>query len=239
MLAAMEAVAAATVAALVTWSATAAGAAAAAVSPRLGRRGMGALLAVAAGLMGWAAVFGLGLPAWEGAVAQVAVPWAALGLAAAVVLGAAAVRAVRARIALDHGPVLGRQLFWAMTLHHVPEGMALGLGVAAAAGGDAVAAAGAGTLVLAMAVHNAAEGALVAAPLRVEGASRAAAFWRGQLSGVAEVGGAVLGAVAVTASAALLPWALAAAAGAMAMVVVGDLVPELRALWRGGAPRPA
>jgi zinc transporter ZupT len=121
-----------------------------------------------------------------------------------------------------------------MTLHHIPEGLALGLGVAAAVQGDALAAAGAGSLVAAMAVHNAAEGALVAGPLVAEGESRWRAFGRGQLSGLAEVGGALLGAGAAVAAAVLLPWALAAAAGAMAAVVLGDLLPELRAVARGG-----
>ncbi len=227
----MEAIIAAAGAATVTWIATAIGAGVAAIAPRLGRRAMGTLLAVAAGLMGWAAIAGLGWPAWQLARQQVPISWAIAGLAAALVGGAFAVRAVRRLLqGTGHEPVLGRQLFWAMTLHHVPEGMALGLGVAAAVGGDAVAAAGAGTLVLAMAVHNAAEGALVAAPLRAEGASRLHAFSRGQLSGVAEVAGALLGAAAVAVSTALLPWALAAAAGAMAAVVLGDLLPELRRL---------
>lgn len=233
----MDAVFAATAASAVTWASTAAGAGAAAVSPRLGRRAMGGLLAVAAGLMGWAAVVGLGLPAWEAARARVPAGVALAGLGAAALAGAWAVRAVRRRLQGDgHGPVLGRQLFWAMTLHHLPEGMALGLGVAAASHGDAAAVTGAGTLLLAMAVHNAAEGALVAAPLRAEGAGRLHAFMRGQLSGLAEVAGALVGAVAVNASAAVLPWALAAAAGAMAAVVLGDLLPELAASWR--TPRP-
>lgn len=235
----MDAVVAAASASAVTWGATAAGAGLAAVAPRLGGRAMGALLAVAAGLMGWAAVAGLGLPAWAAARQQVAAPVALLGLGAAVLAGAWGLRLVRARLTADaHAPALGRQLFWAMTLHHVPEGMALGLGMAAAANGDAVAAAGAGALLVAMAVHNAAEGALVAAPLRAEGVSRMGAFMRGQLSGLAEVAGALVGAVAVNASTAVLPWALGAAAGAMGMVVLGDLVPELRAAWRAPAVSP-
>lgn len=236
----MDAVVAATAASAVTWMATATGAAVAAWSPRLGRRSMGTLLAVAAGLMGWAAVAGLGMPAWAAARERLPAGLAVAGLAAAVLAGAWGLRLVRRRLGQDaHAPVLGRQLFWSMTLHHLPEGMALGLGMAAASNGDAVAAAGAGTLLAAMAVHNAAEGALVAAPLRAEGMSRGGAFMRGQLSGVAEVAGALVGALAVNASTAVLPWALAAAAGAMATVVLGDLLPELRALWRAPAVSPA
>jgi ZIP family zinc transporter len=231
----MDAIAAAAAAAALTWAATAAGAGAAALAPRLGRRGLGVLLAVAAGLMGWAAVIGLGLPAWAAAIAQLPVAAASVLFIVAVLAGAWGVRAIRRRLEGDpHRPVLGRQLFWVMTLHHIPEGLALGLGVAAAVQGDALAAAGAGSLVAAMAVHNAAEGALVAGPLVAEGESRWRAFGRGQLSGLAEVGGALLGAGAAVAAAVLLPWALAAAAGAMAAVVLGDLLPELRAVARGG-----
>ncbi|MCX8040726.1 MAG: ZIP family metal transporter, partial [Planctomycetota bacterium] len=215
-----------------TWAATASGAALAALTPRPGPRTLGVLLAIAAGLMGWAALFGLAWPAWDLARAE-APFWVALfGLALAAAAGIWLARAIRARIDLDHRPALGRQLFWAMTLHHIPEGMALGLGVVAGAQGDATAATGAGMLVVAMAVHNAAEGALVAAPLRHEGASRWQAFWRGQLSGVAEIGGAIVGASAATFSAAVLPWALMAAAGCMLAVIVGDLWPELRQLQR-------
>lgn len=228
----MDAMLTAAAAAGLTWAATAAGAAVAACSPRPGPRTLGALLAIAAGLMAVAAVFGLALPAWQAALALAPAPLAVLGLAAAALGGAALVRSIRARFELDHRPALGRQLFWAMTLHHIPEGMALGLAVVAGSQGDAAAAAGAGVLVLAMAVHNAAEGALVAAPLRYEGASRWSAFWRGQLTGAAEVGGALLGAGLVTLSTLLLPWALMAAAGCMLAVIAGDLIPELAALWR-------
>jgi ZIP family zinc transporter len=116
-----------------------------------------------------------------------------------------------------------------MTLHHLPEGMAVGLAVTAATTGqDPVAQAGAWTLVAAMAIHNAAEGALVSLPLRREGMTRTAAFLRGQWSGAAEVAGALVGALAATVAVAVLPWGLAAAAGAMGAVILGDLLPELR-----------
>lgn len=232
----MDAVIAAGAAAGLTWAATAAGAAGAAFGPLPGRRGVGVLLTIATGLMGWAAVVGLGLPAWHQAQAQVGTALAPLGFALATVAGAVGVVALRRRLtATGHGPVLGRQLFLVMTLHHLPEGLALGLGVAAASQGDPAALAGAGTLVLAMVVHNAAEGALVAAPLRAEGMGRWAAFRRGQWSGVTEVAGALVGAVAVQAGTAVLPWAMAAAAGAMVAVIVGDLLPEVAAIVR--APR--
>ncbi len=232
----MDVIAATLGASAITWSATAAGAALVFVLPRLPRLGMGVLLTFAGALMAWAAVAGLLLPAWDHAIAQGSSGiMAAVGMVAAVAAGAWAVRRIRQRLSAvaDHQPVLGRQLFLVMTLHHVPEGMAVGLAVAAAAqhGADPLAAAGAGALVLAMAVHNAAEGALVSLPLRQEGMSRGRAWIQGQLSGVAEVAGALLGAAAIGMSAAILPWALAAAAGAMLHVVLGDLLPEVRALW--------
>ena len=121
-----------------------------------------------------------------------------------------------------------------MSLHHVPEGIAVGLAVSAASTGDAGAAAAAVLVVLAMASHNVLEGALVSLPMRQEGASRLRAFTFGQMSGVAEVVGAIIGAGAVAVSAALLPWGLAVAAGAMLTVTLVDVLPEMRGQWRQG-----
>ncbi|MFM2089633.1 MAG: hypothetical protein RLZZ127_122 [Planctomycetota bacterium] len=223
-------------ASLLAWAATAAGAALVFVLPRLPARAMAVLLGVATVLMGWAALAGLLWPALDGA--RSAGAWGVVGALAAVAAGAWAVDAIRRRIAgvAQHGPVLGRQMALVMTLHHIPEGMALGLAVAAAAQGETGSAL---ALVVAMAVHNAAEGALVSLPLRREGMGRGRAWLIGQGSGIAEVAGAVLGAVAAGAASMVLPWALAAAGGAMLAVVVGDLIPEWRALgWglRGAAP---
>jgi ZIP family zinc transporter len=217
-------------ASLATWAATAAGAALVFLLPRLPARGMAALLGIAAVLMGWAAIAGLLWPALAGAREAGAAGLA--GAVAAVAAGAWAVTAIRRRLTAlaGHGPVLGRQMALVMTLHHVPEGMALGLAVAAASQGATGSAA---ALVLAMVVHNAAEGALVSIPLHREGMSKGRAWLTGQGSGVAEVAGALLGAAAAGMATAVLPWALAAAGGAMLAVVIGDLLPELRALGWG------
>lgn len=216
-----------------TWAATAAGAGLVFVTPRLPRRALGALLAIAAVLMSWAAVAGLLAPALEGFTAWWGAAWAWLAVGVAVIVGAAISTGVRRCVqGVDtHGPTLGRQLFLVMSLHHVPEGMAVGLAVTAAQSGDALASAGAWTLVAAMASHNAVEGALVSLPLRQEGATRLRAWSMGQLSGVAEVAGAFLGAAAVTVSSVLLPWGLGIAAGAMLAVVLADLLPEVHRAW--------
>lgn len=217
-------------ASLLTRAATATGAALVFLTPRLPQRAMAGLLIAASLLMGWAAWSGLLVPALEGAGERFTAGSAFLSVAIAAVIGAVIVRVLRRRLVgiEDHGPVLGRQLFLVMTLHHVPEGMAVGLTVAAAALGDTSAAAGSAALVLAMALHNSVEGALVSLPLRQDGMGRGRAWMRGQLSGVAEIAGALLGATAVGLASAVLPWALAAAGGAMVAVVAGDLLPELR-----------
>lgn len=219
-------------ASLLTWAATATGAALVFLTPRLPRRAMAGLLGAASLLMAWAALAGLLIPALEGAGERFSAGPAFLSVVLAAVAGAVIVRALRRHlVGIDHhGPVLGRQLFLVMTLHHVPEGMAVGLTVAAATLGDASAAAGSAALVLAMALHNSVEGALVSLPLRQEGMGRAQAWMRGQASGIAEIVGALLGATAVGLASAVLPWALAAAGGAMVAVVAGDLLPGLRHL---------
>lgn len=218
-----------------TWVCTAIGAALVFVVPRLNPRVFSGLLAIAAGVMLAAGVGGLLLPAWEifAANGQPAAWATALGLALGAGVSLASRRLVaRAEHALARRPRLGGHLFAVMSLHHLPEGMAVGLAVSAAARGDATAAASATLVVLAMAGHNLLEGTLVSLPLRQEGASRRRAFFYGQLSGAAEVVGALVGAGAVAFSTLLLPWGLAAAAGAMLTVTLVDVLPAMRAHWR-------
>lgn len=220
-----------------TWFCTALGAALVFVLPRLHPRAFSALLGVAAGVMLAAGVAGLLVPAWE--LFAAGGPGAVVLTAMGVVLGALMSLASRHMLAraehhVSQQPRLGGHLFAVMSLHHVPEGMAVGLAVSAAIGGDAAAATSATLVVLAMAGHNVLEGALVSLPLRQEGASRLRAFTFGQLSGVAEMAGAVIGAGAVALSAALLPWGLAVAAGAMLTVTLVDVMPAMRVQWRLG-----
>ena len=120
-------------------------------------------------------------------------------------------------------------LISAITLHNIPEGLAVGVAFGAAASGDGIGAAIA--LAIGIGLQNFPEGAAVSLPLRREGLSRKESFWWGQLSALVEPIAAVLGAAVVVYMDPLLPYALAFAAGAMIFVVVEELVPEAH---RGG-----
>ena len=116
----------------------------------------------------------------------------------------------------------------AVTLHNIPEGMAVGLSFAMAAQGEegAVTLAGALALALGMGLQNFPEGAAVSLPLRQEGMSRGRAFLTGTLSGLVEPVFALLTVLVAGAVQPLLPWILSFAAGAMIYVVVEELIPE-------------
>ena len=118
-------------------------------------------------------------------------------------------------------------LVLAITLHNIPEGLAVGVAFGALAS-DLPSASLAGAVVLAIGIgiQNFPEGAAVSVPLRREGHSRLKSFWYGQLSGVVEPIAGVIGAMAVIVMRPILPYALAFAAGAMIYVVVEELIPE-------------
>ncbi len=118
-------------------------------------------------------------------------------------------------------------LVLAITLHNIPEGLAVGVAFGAL-GADLPSAslAGAVALAIGIGIQNFPEGAAVSVPLRREGLSRAKSFWYGQLSGMVEPIAGVLGAAAVLFIRPILPYALAFAAGAMIFVVVEELIPE-------------
>lgn len=118
-------------------------------------------------------------------------------------------------------------LMLAMTLHNVPEGMAVGVSFG---GGDLAAAT---ALAIGIGLQNVPEGLAIALPLRQGGMSRGRAFFWGQLSAVVEPAAGVIGATLALASAAFLPYGMAAAAGAMLYVVVEELIPET---VRSGTP---
>jgi ZIP family zinc transporter len=118
-------------------------------------------------------------------------------------------------------------LVLAITLHNIPEGLAVGVAFGAAAAGYASATLGAAVaLAIGIGLQNFPEGVAVALPLRREGLSRLRSFWYGQLSGVVEPVAGVIGAAAVIVARPILPYALAFAAGAMIFVVVEEVVPE-------------
>jgi ZIP family zinc transporter len=118
-------------------------------------------------------------------------------------------------------------LVMAITLHNIPEGLAVGVAFGALASDlPSATLAGAIALALGIGIQNFPEGTAVAVPLRREGLTRLKSFWYGQLSGVVEPIAGVLGAFAVILIKPLLPYALAFAAGAMIYVVVEELIPE-------------
>jgi ZIP family zinc transporter len=118
-------------------------------------------------------------------------------------------------------------LVLAITLHNIPEGLAIGVAFGAvAAGYESASFTAAVALAIGIGLQNCPEGTAVAVPLRREGLSRLKAWWYGQLSALVEPVAAVLGAVAVVAMRPMLPYALAFAAGAMIFVVVEEVIPE-------------
>jgi len=119
-------------------------------------------------------------------------------------------------------------LVLAITLHNIPEGLAIGVAFGAAASGDISSASLAGAIALAIGIglQNFPEGAAVSIPLRREGFSRFKSFIYGQASGIVEPIAGVLGAYAVLKLRPMLPYALSFAAGAMIYVVIEELIPE-------------
>jgi ZIP family zinc transporter len=118
-------------------------------------------------------------------------------------------------------------LVLAITLHNIPEGLAVGVAFGAiSANIPSASLAGAIALALGIGIQNFPEGLAVAVPLRREGMSRLKSFWFGQLSGMVEPIAGLIGAAAVIFIRPILPYALAFAAGAMIYVVVEELIPE-------------
>jgi ZIP family zinc transporter len=118
-------------------------------------------------------------------------------------------------------------LVLAITLHNIPEGLAVGVAFGAVAYGlPSSTLAGAIALAIGIGLQNFPEGAAVSIPLRREGLSRRKAFLYGQASGIVEPIAGIIGAAAVLSMRQMLPYALAFAAGAMIYVVVEELIPE-------------
>ncbi|AKP92085.1 MULTISPECIES: ZIP family metal transporter [Achromobacter] len=185
-----------------------------------------------AGVMLAASAFSLVAPGIAAAESQGAGPWGAgLTVGAAILLGAAALLLMDRLLPHEHF-IKGREgieahrlrrawLFvFAITLHNLPEGLAIGVGYA---GNDPLR----GTaLATGIAIQDIPEGLVVAVALIAAGYKRAFAVALGMLSGLVEPVGAVLGAVVVGWSAALLPWGLGFAAGAMLFVISHEIIPE-------------
>jgi len=228
---------------LFTWLVTAAGAALVFATRTMPRSTLDAMLGFAAGVMIAASFWSLLVPAIDLAAAQGAPGWrpAAIGfLLGGAFLWAADQLLPHLHPGLPRSEAEGPETPWrratllvlAITLHNIPEGLAVGVAFAAAAGavGGEIAPAytlgGAVALAIGIGIQNFPEGIAVAMPLRREGVSAPKSFWYGQLSAIVEPAAAVVGAAAVLAIGTILPYALAFAAGAMIYVVVEELVPE-------------
>jgi ZIP family zinc transporter len=128
-------------------------------------------------------------------------------------------------------------LVLAITLHNIPEGLAVGVAFGAAAAGHPAASMGAAiALAIGIGIQNFPEGAAVSVPLRREGMSRTKSFMYGQASGMVEPIAGVIGAAAVVFMQPILPYALSFAAGAMIYVVAEELIPESKAVRHSDIP---
>lgn len=232
---------------LCTWGFTSAGAAAVFVGKEpASRRTLDILLGFAAGIMIAASYWSLLAPALE--ITEVSMGrWGFLPVAGGFLAGAGLLRLIdlvtphlHQAANVEDGPpsALPKSflLVLAITLHNIPEGLAVGVGMGAAQiEGSHVTLADALTLMLGIGLQNLPEGMAVSVPLLREGYSRTKAFFYGQLSGFVEPVAAVIGAAGVALVQPFLPIALAFAAGAMIFVVVEEVIPESQASGNGDA----
>ncbi|CAG2187738.1 SLC39A11 [Mytilus edulis] len=124
-------------------------------------------------------------------------------------------------------------LIIAITVHNIPEGLAVGVGFGAVGRTPSATFEKARNLAVGIGIQNFPEGLAVSLPLRGAGMSTLKSFWYGQLSGMVEPIAGLFGAVAVVIAQPLLPYALAFAAGAMIYVVVDDIIPEAQTCGNG------
>lgn len=226
------------IATLFTWFVTALGAALVFFFKTINRKVLDTMLGFAAGVMIAASYWSLLAPAIEMAEESNLPAWipAAVGfLMGGLFLWIADKILPHLHLGFPMAEAEGLKTSWqrsvllvlAITLHNIPEGLAVGVAFGALAS-DVPSATLAGAMALAMGIgiQNFPEGAAVSVPLRREGISRLKSFWYGQLSGVVEPVAGVIGAAAVILIKPILPYALAFAAGAMIYVVVEELIPE-------------
>lgn len=188
-----------------------------------GARTQRAMLGFAAGVMTAASVWSLILPALEQLAAAGRVQSVAT-VGGGIALGSAFLLALDIFCERRGGVQENVLLLAAITLHNIPEGMAVGLAFALAADGEGLA--GAAALALGIGVQNFPEGAAVALPLRQAGKKRGEAFLAGVLSGAVEPLFGVAAALAAVQVRPLMPWLLSFAAGAMLCVTAEELIPR-------------
>jgi ZIP family zinc transporter len=223
---------------VLTWGVTAAGAAIVFLTRTIGRRLFDAMLGFAAGVMTAASFWSLLAPAIEHARYRPEPDWfpALVGF----LLGGGFLWIIDKSLPHLHPGLAIEQaegpsarwersilLVLAITLHNIPEGLAVGVAFGGVASGLPSAELNAAiALAIGIAIQNFPEGVAVAMPLRSEGVSPGKSFFYGQLSALVEPVAAVIGAAAVIYASPILPYALAFAAGAMIYVVVEELIPE-------------
>jgi ZIP family zinc transporter len=221
-----------------TWGMTALGAAVIFLRKQLSNRLLDLMLGFAAGVMIAASYWSLLAPALELAENQPLPAWvpAVVGF----LLGGIFLRGVdkivpHLHINVPREAAEGMETTWrrttlliiAITIHNIPEGLAVGVAFGGAAVDmSAATLTGAVALAFGIGVQNFPEAMAVSMPLRRAGFSRLKSFWYGQLSGIVEPVAGVVGAATVLVSQAILPYALAFAAGAMIFVVIEDIIPE-------------
>ena len=229
------------IAGLFTWGMTALGASLVFFTKQVSFKLLDSMMGFAAGVMIAASIWSLILPAIDMAEAQGHIGWVpdVIGF----LLGGLILRICdhylpHLHIGLPRDEAEGIPTSWrrstllmlAMTLHNIPEGLAVGVLFGAAIQsvdlGMSAALAPAIALAIGIGIQNFPEGVAVSLPLRRDGMNRGKSFWYGQLSGIVEPVSAVLGAAAVILVQPVLPYALAFAAGAMIYVVVEELIPE-------------
>lgn len=226
------------IATLFTWGVTALGAAAVFLTKSISRRTLDFMLGFAAGVMVAASFWSLLAPAISMSEHLHHLAWfpAALGF----LLGGLFIRLIdrilpHLHLGFPMEEAEGIKTSWhhsillvmAITLHNIPEGLAVGVAFGAlATGSEHASFAAACALALGIGIQNFPEGMAVSVPLRGEGMSRLKSFWYGQLSGFVEPVAGILGAAAVIMIQPLLPYALSFAAGAMIFVVIEEVVPE-------------
>ncbi len=221
-----------------TWGVTALGAATVFLAREVSRRLLDTLLGFACGVMIAASYWSLLAPAIELSQGRSVPAWfpPAVGfLAGAFFLRSADRLLPHLHLGFPMKDAEGVKTSWqrttllvmAITLHNIPEGLAVGVAFGAVAAGLPSATLPAAiALAIGIGLQNFPEGLAVAVPLRREGISRAKSFWYGQLSGAVEPVAGAVGAATVLFAQQILPYALSFAAGAMIFVVVEDAIPE-------------
>jgi ZIP family zinc transporter len=233
------------IAGLFTWAMTAFGAAAVFLTKEINRKFLDVMLGFAAGVMLAAIYWSMLAPAIKIATARQLPAWlpATIGF----LVGGIFLRALdRILPHLQFGVPIekaeGIKTHWhrrilltlAMTLHNIPEGLAIGIAFGAIIAGSSVATLQAAiALAVGIGIQDIPEGLAVSLSLRRDKISRLKSFWYGQLSGIVEPVAAVIAAGTVILAQSILPYTLAFAAGAMFFIVIEELIPESQ---RGGNP---